>query len=119
MGRPNADLFGCFGNSLYQNFASCFFPCLLYGDLVYTYNQTAKANKNLDLNPAECNSCVSCILYGMCVCAPCIPGPYIRILQGQNGIEACCSYTLCPCCTLLQDLRDLKYLANPSPNGET
>lgn len=114
MGRANSDLFGCFGNTLYQNIASCCFPCLLYGDLIYTYNKTANSKTNPDLNPAECNSFTSCILYGLCVCAPCIPGPYIRILQGKSAIEACCSYALCPCCTLLQDLRNLKYL---SENG--
>lgn len=114
--RPNDDIFGCFGNSCFENGLACFCPCFFYGRMIEKYNDGQKEiRKKFPINVplAECNGCCAGTIYGCFYCLPFIPGTYLRILRNEEACTACLSYTFCPCCALLQDLRRIK---NPNTN---
>jgi hypothetical protein len=98
---PNDDIFGCFGNTTFENAMACFFPCYTYGTLIKIYNSHADAT----MPQAECNYCTSMMAYCCCCCAPCLPGTYLRILRREEAITGCLSYSFLSCCALLQDKR--------------
>ena len=101
---PDDDIFGCFGNTTKENCLACFCPCYLFGKLIEFYN----AQPQQQFHKAECNFCTGVLVYGCCICIPCLPGSYFRILRGEEACTGCLSYSLFSCCALLQDKRRLE-----------
>lgn len=96
---PNDDIFGCFGNTRLENCIACCLPCYTYGKLIHEHNLKDKTHQ------AECNFCTASLTYCCCYCHPWLPGMYLRILQNEELVTGCLSYTFFPCCSLQQDAR--------------
>ena len=110
--RLNEDIFGCFGNTIFENCTAICCPCFIFSKILGQFNDQQEL---LRAPKSECNGCTGGLVYCCFCCMPCIPGSYLRILRGEEIATGCLSYTFFPCCALLQDQRRLQ-VQKPAAN---